>query len=92
MDDSLSHTHRASLCRSHLRTEIADHFVGLVRLVETEEMADKAYEGANRWTDNVFMLQKWCEKSMDPGELKSGFKQLGCVCCFFGPPGVCLEP
>jgi hypothetical protein len=44
-------------------------------------MADKAHEGANRWTDNVFMLQKWCEKSMDPGELKSGFKQLGYVSC-----------
>jgi NACalpha-BTF3-like transcription factor len=23
------------------------------------------------------MLQKWCSKTMDPAELKKGFKQLG---------------
>lgn len=53
--------------------------------METEEMADKAHEGANRWTDNVFMLQKWCGKNMDPGELKSGFKQLGYVGLYLRP-------
>mmetsp|Transcript_14455 Transcript_14455/g.27776 ORF Transcript_14455/g.27776 Transcript_14455/m.27776 type:complete len:210 (-) Transcript_14455:245-874(-) len=40
---------------------------------------EQAHEGANRWTDNIFQLQKWCNNKFggDSEKVKTSFKSLG---------------
>mmetsp|Transcript_1453 Transcript_1453/g.2921 ORF Transcript_1453/g.2921 Transcript_1453/m.2921 type:complete len:208 (-) Transcript_1453:188-811(-) len=44
-----------------------------------KEYVGVAHESANRWTDNIFQLQKWCNDKFqgESEKVKQGFKSLG---------------